>query len=413
MARRPLNYVAASIRSGVALVAASFVLTSCTAPVEATTDDVITAAGKTLPFSYDTNMDTLTHMSCSNMTMSNPLPYNGSAYFTFRMGAYSTGGITLKDDFYTTLKRYSFQKQEEILAASPDNSSTVLQMALRGENRQSIKVRSGSTPVQGQDYSNMLTPLGEADVNQMLVNNPKGSRIRQIRNGAAGGYRLEGSLYFTQGAASVQDARDFAAGNSNTSGSTGLLAVTYTNGSSYSARSAATSATKTTTTVNPETNVYGRGYRPYFTQPSYTGIYSSYPANVMASVSETSLDGTSISPTPSWNCPSSMNLRIVRAEDAGTNVPGVSLVRNGVAYKCSKKADPAVLTPELAILRRTLKIEDWYIDLDARCIIPKRVTTGCYGPVTDVRYVQSEACGVIDANGNSNCVQYASTCYRN
>ncbi len=402
------NVGAASLNLWLALAATvSMAMTGCTSPVEPTTNDAITAAGKSLPFAYDTTIDQITHMSCSNMPMANPLPYNASAYFTFRAGAYTNGGVTLTNEFYTTLKKYSFEKQSEILVTSPQNTDTVIQLSLRGENRQSIKVGTSSTPVAGQDYFNMFAPLGTEDVALSLVKNPAGARVRQLRTGMAGGARLEGSLYFTQNSATALDARKFASGLADQSGNTGVLAVTYTNGSAFSARSPLTTGSKSSQSV-----VYGRSYRPGFSQPTVAGgVYQdpqnsllSYPQNVMTSMTEGSLDGKALSPTPGWSCPTALQLRVVRAEDAG-KVAG--------AADCRRMADPTVLTPELKILRNTLRVEDWYIDVANHCMIPKRVSTGCYGSVTNIKYTMSDQCGNVDSNGNSNCVQYASTCYRN
>lgn len=387
-------------RAVVAAGLSALLASGCTSPVDTSDTDVVAAAAKTLDFSYDATVDQFTHMSCTNLTMSNPLPYNGSAYFTYRTGAYYNAGVTLKDSFYTTLKKYAFDRQAEILAESAANTNTVLQFALRSrENRQAIKVRTGTSAVANQDYMNMLSELGDQDSALTFVRNPSGARIKHMRNGSVGGYALEGSLYFTQGAAAVQDTRDFAQGIG--AGGAGMLAITYTNGSDFSARSAADVVAGSK--VNKTYSVYGRGYIPTFSQPAVAGLYSGYPKNVFSTMTETSLDGTTLSPAPVWSCPTSLQLRIVRAEDAG-KVAG--------AMDCVRKTDSVPMSAELKMVRNTLKVEDWYVDLDHKCIIPKHAGLGCYGTVTDIKYSMGDTCGT-DANGNSNCVQYASTCYRN
>lgn len=388
----------AILRNVVAVSLSAALLSGCTSPAESSASDVVTTASKTLDFAYDTSVDQLTHMSCTNMPMSSPLPFNGSAYFTFRMGAYNSGGITLKDSFYSALKKFSFDSQAEVLAGSAANTNTILQLAVRSrENRQAIKVRSGTTAVSGQDYFNMLGTLGASDISQTLVQNPANGRVKHIRNGSAGGYYLEGSLYFTQGAAVVQDVRDFTQGIGSTGA--GMLAVTYTNGTDFNARSPA-DVTKGST-VNKQVVVYGRGYIPTFSQPAVSGLYTSYPRNTVTAINESSLDGTTLSPLPSWTCPATLQLRIVRLEDLGK-----------AGANCVRQSDPQVLTPELKLVRNTLRVEDWYVDLARRCMIPKHAGAGCYGPITDIKYSMGDACGT-DGAGNSNCVQYASTCYRN
>ncbi len=369
----------------------------CTSPVESSGDDVITTAGKALAFSYDATLDQFTHMSCTNMPVG-ANAFSTSAYFTYRMGAYSQGGLTLSDAFYSGLKKYKTDSQAEILAASPSNTSTVLQLAMRGNlDYQNLYVRSGAAAA-NQDYWNMLTDLGSSDTATTLVANPSGSRIRYIRNGNPGGYRMEGSLYFSDNATMVQATRDFLSGAANPSGK---ITLTFTNGGT-AARSPAD--TVSGSTVNKSRIVFGRGYQPAFGLPDVSstgsGLYSSYPSNVVRSFQEYALDGTTLSPAPSWSCPISLQLRIVRAADltkAGAN--------------CERKSDPAALSPELKLLRNTLKVEDWYIDLTHHCMIPKRSGTDCYGSRTDIAYTMGDTCST-DATGFSNCVQYASTCYR-
>jgi hypothetical protein len=385
----------------------------CTSPVQGDGSSVTEKAAKTLAFSYDATLDQFTHMSCTNMPVGSSNSFSTSAYFTYRMGAYNQGGLTLKDSFYTSLKKFKFDQQAEILAASSANTNTVLQLAMRGRlDYQNLYLRTGSNAAANQDYWNMLTTLGSSETAQTLVNNPAGSRVKFLRNGNPGGYRLEGSLYFSDNSAMVQATRDFLSGRSST---TGLLTMTYTNGTTK-AKSPADVDTSTSTSASPTptpppTNVsasrvvYGRGYAPGFGLPDPTtrtspSLPATYPANVVTSIVETSLDGSSLSPAPQWSCPSSLQLRIVRAADVGN-----------AGTQCTRKSDPANPSPELKLLRNTLKVEDWYIDLANHCMIPKRAGTDCYGPRNDIVYTMGDACSS-DSNGFSNCVQYASTCYR-
>jgi hypothetical protein len=326
--------------------------------------------------------------------------FSTSAYFTYRMGAYNQGGVTLTDDFYTSLKKFKFDQQAEILAASSANTGTVLQLAMRGRlDYQNLYLRSGANAAANQDYWNMLTTLGSTETAQTLVNNPSGARVKYLRNGNPGGYRMEGSLYFSDNAAMVQATRDFLSGRSSTMG---LITMTYTNGTT---KARSPSDVDDTSTANASRVVYGRGYAPGFGLPDIStvpgsSLNSSYPANVVTSLTETSLEGKTLSPAPVWLCPASLQLRIVRAADVGN-----------AGTQCTRKSDPAVLPAELKLLRNTLKVEDWYIDLANHCMIPKRAGLDCYGTRTDVAYTMGDACST-DANGFSNCVQYASTCYR-
>lgn len=404
-----------SFRLGFVAAGLSLLMAACTSPPEGSSNDVVTTQGKLLAFSLDTTVDQFTHMSCTNMPTASGTILNTSAYFTYRIGAYNGAGLTLNDAFYTTLKKYNSSVQAEILAASPANDNTVLQLAMRSrQNYQNVYSKTSGSPTANVDYYNMLTNLGSDDIAQVLVANPAGGRIKQIRNGQPGGYRLEGSLYFMDNAAMVQSTRDFLQGVGNAAGTAGVLAITYTNGSSTSARSQADTVVATATpaaggtpvpTVNNAYSVWGRAYFPVFGKPSYqpSGVSygSTYPSNVVTSFTEQSMDGSSLNPAPQWICPTSMQLRIVRPADLGQT--GTS--------DCVRASDPANPSPELKLLRNTLRVEDWYIDLPHHCLISKHVgQTDCYGTVTSVKY--ADTCSTDPTTGFSNCVQWASTCYR-
>ncbi len=398
--KRAMRAMAAPILGlGVAAVGSG-----CTSPVQTSQESVIEKTAKTLPFAYDAVLDQFTHMSCTNMPVSTGTSFSTSAYFTYRMGAYNQGGLTLTDSFYTTLRKFKFDQQAEILSASDINTNTVLQLSMRERlNYQNLYLRTGSNPTANQDYWNMLTTLGSAETAQTLVNNPAGSRVKFLRNGNPGGYRLEGSLYFSDNATMVQATRAFLSGGASTSG---LITMTFSNGATQARSPADVSETST---VNKSRVVYGRGYAPSFGLPNlstvpggnlYSGTTNPYPANVVTAMTETSLDGTQLNPSPDWACPATLQLRIIRAADVGK-----------AGTRCDRKSDPANPSVELKLLRNTLKVEDWYIDLANNCMIPKRSGPDCYGARQDIVYTMGDACSA-DSAGQSNCVQYASTCYR-
>ena len=96
-----------------------------------------------------------------------------------------------------------------------------------------------------------------------------------------------------------------------------------------------------------------------------------------------------------------MRFKIVRPEDVGF------LLEDGTLYvSCDRVIDPPVLSENLALIRRALKVEDWYIDMANRCIIPKPGKDGnCYGQDKDIEY-SSAGCG-----GAVACTHFASLCY--
>lgn len=385
------------VRAGF-LVASAVLLQNCTQPVAYDGPSELQKLAEELPFSYDAKIDQIAHLSCSDLKQDTNLSFSQSAYFTIRAGAYRTGGLQLNDAFYATAGRKPIDKQAEILSLSPANTQSVLQLSMRSRaGYQTLNTRTGSV-IQGQDYSNMLAPLGEPGLSNQLVNLPQGSTIRHVRSGRAGGYRFEGDVLFTD---SYQLWNDFK----TKMNSTFLLAMTYTQGGTgndkdYSARAPADLGASTTPR---DRAVYGMGYELGFSVPA--GRTTNYPYAVMQNVAEKSLETRAVSGT--WTCPSSLQLRVVRSEDAVA----------GSLANCVKKVDPTNLTGaekfRLEIIRNSFRVEDWYVDLTNSCIIPKRVES-CYGPTTTaVAYPLGEACTVTGEVGKGHCVAYASVCYRN
>ena len=95
-----------------------------------------------------------------------------------------------------------------------------------------------------------------------------------------------------------------------------------------------------------------------------------------------------------------MKFRVVRPED----------VKAGRVV-CAIAPDPAIPTSDLLIVRNQFRVEDWYVDMTNRCIMPKKSPSTCYGSgVTTVQYAINQTC---TEGGNPACVHYASVCYRN
>ncbi|MES2965733.1 MAG: hypothetical protein V4760_17760 [Bdellovibrionota bacterium] len=384
------------VRAGF-LIAAALLLQNCTQPVPYEGPSELEKLAEDLPFSYDAKIDQIAHLSCSDVKQDNSAGGLQSPYFTMRAGAYRNGGLQLNDAFYASVGRKPIDKQSEILSMSPQNAQTVLQLSMRSRSGyQTLYTRTG-TVLQGQDYSNMLAPLGDPGLSNQLVNLPQDSMIRYVRSGRAGGYRFEGDLVFTDNYTLWNDFK-------TKMNSTFLLAMTYTHGGTgndkeYSARAPADFGTAT---QPRDRAVYGVGYELGFSVPA--GRSTNYPYAVLQNVAEKNLETRTGSGT--WNCSSSLQLRVVRAEDAGSGLSN-----------CRKMVDPTNLTGaekfRLEIIRNSFRVEDWYVDLTNSCIIPKRPES-CYGATTtQVAYPLNDACTVTGETGKGHCLAYASICYRN
>lgn len=370
---------------------------NCTQPTPIDGDGEWTSQAEKLEFSYDATIDQMSYMSCSNVDLGGS---DKSAFFSFRLGAYRDGGLRLTDSFLTTMEKKPAEQQIGLLSASPANTTTILQASLRVLNNYQSLMTSSGTPRQDEDYQNMLEPLGTQEMSYLLVNNPAGSRIRHVRNGTVFGSRLEASLFFMSSPVLTEQIRNFLRND-------GLLALTYTHvnsGGGAGGGSAATGARSPAdvvegSTVNPNRSVFGRGFGITFRQPNVQSLYAQFPTVVLSAVNEVNLlnssDRTGLG---TWTCPTQLQFRIVRSQD---------LAATGA--NCRAIPDPASPTFEQGIVRNSLRYEDWFIDFDNHCIVPKKAGNGCYGTISQVKYTMGDTCtpGVSPA-----CVAYASVCYR-
>lgn len=365
---------------------------NCTQPVPVEEGDEIASMGEKLSFAYTTTVDQIAYMSCSNV---DPSTVDASTYFTVRAGAYRNAGLSLRETFFSELAKKTSDVQKDVLSNSAVNSSTMLQLAIRDINNFQTVRAAGGTAKAGYDYTNVLEPLGTYDMSELLVDLPAGSRLKYVRNGTVQGSRLEGSLYFTQNYSTADAIRKLL-----TNGS--YFTLTYTNaGEQGGAGSEILARGEYDVSGAGDSNrsVFGSGFSFTFGQPNASPLYTQFPQAVVKSVTEFNLENIADrSGLGTWTCPATMQFRIVRASDI--SAPGAN---------CRKMPDPATLTPELAVIRNTLKTEDWWVDMDNRCIIAKKSGPDCYGTATSVKYTMGDSC---NTQGNDACVQYASICYR-
>lgn len=376
----------------IALLFASLVFSfqNCTQPAQVDPAAILSSAAKDVDFAYDATFDQIGYMSCSNMTKGT---YDRSAYFSYRIGSYRNAGLKLTDAFLDTYKKKKPEYISDLLFMSPANTSTVMQVSIRVlNNYQSLLTGATGTATKGDDYHNILEPLGTEGVSDLLVGLPEGKRLKYVRNGTPYGSRMEASLYFATSYSLAESVRQFLRNE-------GVLGLTFTHtaGSGTETLARSPSDVLDDSNADPSRSVYGRGYSLRFGQPN--GASGQFPTNILSGVTEMSLlnasDRTGLG---TWTCPVAMQLKIVRPQDVDSG-----------AVKCNRLPDPAVLPSNLAIVRNTLRAEDWYVDLANKCIIPKKAGTGCYGSYKKVVYDPSKTC---NANGDDTCVQFASICYR-
>lgn len=356
-------------------------------------------------FPYELKIDQLAYMSCAEQ---NGVNNDANVFFSFRAGAYGdNSGIRLTETFNTDNKKTDNQSKMDILANDDMSLQTRIQFALRQQSSLSSMYITGGTKdgVEGADYDFSLGTIGTTEMSASLVTLPQQSWMNYW---AAGGItndsQFEGTLVFNDGEKLAQSVRNFL-----TTGG-GILAVGFAD--------AQTPTTlrnpyyfpitdpKKQPRVIPTNKAYGVGLKLTFAQPNsllfgYNGApYVSLPKRVLRGVAETNLE-TSVS-GGQWSCPQSLQLMIVYPEDVGLS--GVN---------CTIQDDPATLSAELQLVRKSLPVSDWYVDLANQCIVPKRYVEGsCYGidnrtkHTNDIEYNSTQECSAdvqvdkIGADGN-------------
>ena len=167
---------------------------------------------------------------------------------------------------------------------------------------------------------------------------------------------------------------------------------------------------------NDKKKAYGRGYQVDFrmglgielASSSARPIFTKGIHRVINSIQEVDLLKRSASEADirPWSCPTENSFIVVRSEDI-----------TAAKVNCARTLDPLTPTEKdrasLTALRRVLRVEDWWIDLERRCIIPKSTDANCYGtmPTTTTPPTVKYDGGDCTANGFL-CPHYVSVCVR-
>jgi hypothetical protein len=299
-------------------------------------------------------------MSCNQMVTGT---YDISAFNSFRVGAYRTGsGVKVTSNFLSnkSVAGAAVSDQANILSAVTATSAARPQLALRSFSNFQIPylASASSSGTEGQDYTTFFTRMDDSDFGMAVLNSPTGDGIKYVRTESAEGARFEAAISLNASWATVTGIqRSMNAGTS-------ILAVTYQGqAGGYQARAPADFGLSTTASG---TSAYGRGYQINFRQP--VGSSGGYPISTLASVSELSLETRGLPAiSGSWTCDPAMQFRILRSNLTA------DLNQAGCAIGIDNPADA-----KLAIVRNSFKVEDWYVDMANRCLIPKKSGGGCY-----------------------------------
>lgn len=348
-------------------------------------NDSLSSYMEGLPFAYKASLDTIAYMSCSRMKNS----YEPRAFFTFRAGAYTPlAGLEITPEFAEATKYYTLQTKSEAFADSLANSNTRPQLALRSSsNLQSVVVNGAAKS--GTSLGTMLSNLSRSPIMEHLVTMQPGMKKNYFASGA-NDRLLAGSLRFNDGDEEnvAAEIRKILKNNEV------LLALTFTdtdNPDDAKARGPAGVMTS---------QAYGRGYQLQFGVPDG---WTTAEQRVVTAVNEVNLTPGYPSTGAQWSCPTTMQFKIVRPEDLADAGP-CSL---SVDYYSTEDQRVA-----LDAIRRVLPVEDFYVDVVNRCVVPKaHIATesqSCYGDRTGrgaINYTSSSCSG-------DSCPHHVSVCIK-
>lgn len=338
-----------------------------------------------LPWAFSEKVDTISYMSCSEIKA----PVEPRAYYSFRVSAFNpnTGGLTLTDAFRNSTKYYSNTDRARVIGASEANANIRLNLSVRSRaNLQQIWAQ-GELRV-GDEISSFLPPLDSAEVAGPLATMPQGRYINYFP-GPQEQRLMEASLRFYEFENVSVNTRNGLQG----AGEPSYLVVGYGNaGDELDDRLRSPSSL-------PQ-RAYGTGFALTFGLPAGWSSGESRVISPNGGVQEIDLQ-TGQMRAGSWDC--SYQFKVIRPEDVGA-LPGSA---------CNRTVDffaDASQQAALNALRRVLRVEDWFVDVANRCIVPKRTGDYCYGALQG-RTITYAAPNCVNG-GSTMCPHFVSVCIR-
>ena len=382
-------------------------------------------------FPYEMGFDQLAYLSCSEQE--DVAGDGDGTFFTFRMGSYRDMGIRITDEFRDSIEKLT---DENIISALQENLSSSglrLQFAIRTlDNLQSMYVNgdNGAEGLEGSDFQTFFSQMGDGDLSRLLWFMEPEQYLRNYVSGrTAIEYRFEGQVKFMATQSMERHLRSFF-------GNRGIIALTFTKygevyplgpGSLLELQGHPPDERAIRDPINNiYQNVFGMAVQPRFKQPTPSDGGSpgpDMPPRVMASVTEYIIDNRKeVSDIRPWECPNDMQFMIVLPEyasyqpldDEGNPV-------GGKITRCAMEPDPISPDNRLQIIRQSLPSEDWYVDMERKCVVPKEgfvVEGTCYGINSHLQKTHkinydtfSEGCG-FQLEKKGLCPHYASICFR-
>lgn len=366
------------------LIAALLPFQNCSsAPEEDSTS--VSSFAATLPHAYDAKLDTIAYMSCSGINEGS-LPKR--AYFSFRAGAYnrSSGGLMMTDSFREKTKNYDNTRRARAFSESDANATALLNFSIRQSGNLRAPWKEGEF-LFGEEIDTFLPPLASAEIAGPLASAAPGARVNYFP-GSQDQRLMEASLRLYRYENTVKDLRNALASNA-------MLVAGYS-----------ASLLETDTELRgPDENAtdkyaYGTGYKMSFRLPRN---YSTGESRVINSISEMDLSTDKLRAS-TWDCDVNFQFMVVRPEDVAAG-----------RVICSRTPDPAGTAAQISAMtaiRRVLRVEDWFVDINDHCVVPKHTGDYCYGEMRNRTVKYSLNCTHSEIDGGEMCPHFVSVCLK-
>ncbi len=339
-----------------------------------------------LPLAFDAKIDTLSYMSCSQMTGST---VEKRAYYSFRAGAYnpSTGGLALTNEFRQATRFYDPAGRARLFANSTLNSNTRLTLSVRQVGNYQAPWKEGELRV-GEETESFLPPLDSSAIAGPLSATQQGQMI-QYFPGNHTQRLMEASLRFYNFENTHKQTREMIDSRS------ALLVAGYSNSTDeMDTRLRGPGGT-------PADKIFGTGYYMRFSLP--VGYTSGERRVISASGGVEEMDlQTNVIKTANWDCSQNYQFMVIRPEDKAAG----RVVCDATVDRYDNATEQAALTA----IRRVLRVEDWFVDIKRKCILPKRTGDYCYGPTNNKTIQYGVASCINDATRM--CPHFVSVCIK-
>ena len=311
------------------------------------------------------------------------------AYYSYRGGAYNsaTGGVKMTDEFRQATRFYAPADRARLFAGSDKNASTKLSLSIRQTGNYQVPWKEGEFRV-GEEIEALLPALDSAPITGPLSASQPGTMI-QYFPGSHSQRLMEASLRFYNYENTSKLTRD------NLDSRTSLLVAGYQNSSSEMEPALR----------GPEgqkaDKIYGTGYYLRFALPIG---YTSGERRVLSAssgVEELDLVTNSVQ-TANWDCSTNYQFMIIRPEDKAVG----TVLCDAVVDRYDNATEQAALNA----IRRVLRVEDWFVDIKKKCVMPKRTGDYCYGLLSG-RTVQYGSASCLNST-TTMCPHFVSVCIK-